>query len=181
MKKENIRVLAKETVESPYLTELIGEIISGIAKEGKRILTNNDDWSLEMIDPDEETEIPADILEFLQNKTNLAVYADFVREEIEDKLQSSPALPMEDIVKYSSFFNMKKIKNIDCSCPNLVRLALAVAADDGAEGMGIASQCPDYLEELFMALHITSEHDDLSFLEAVAKVYKAFQTKKERS
>ena len=36
MKKEEIRVLAKKTVESPYLTELVGGIISEITKEGKR-------------------------------------------------------------------------------------------------------------------------------------------------
>lgn len=181
MKKEEIRVLAKKTVESPYLTELVGGIISEIAKEGKRRLTNIDDWSLEMINPEEELEIPADILEFLQKRTSLAFYADFVREEIVDKLQSSSALPMEEIVRYSTFFNMKKIKEIECCSPNLVRLALAVAVDDGPEGADIANQCPAYLEELFLALKIMSEHGDLSFLKAVAKVYKVFQTKKERS
>ena len=178
LKMREMKQLAEVVAERPYLADIVGSQVYNISKCGARRLSQNEKWGIDNLDLNDEDVIPASVLLFLKKKKNIPKFIDMVRVEIWKKLKSNQRYGTETIIRYSVFFNMKDMKQIQFTNTNLTRLILVVAMEETGIFQDVEELDPEYIERL---------HDDLKMgptadgkmLKASAKIYEALRERLE--
>lgn len=132
-KEIEMRKLAKKVAKNPMMADLIASILYDIVKGRSRRLTYDMIRDIDSLDESEEDIISQDVLEFLKNKTHIAQFVDYIREEILSLINSKKNVSTEDIMRYAIFFNMSDLKLLS---QENYKLFIAVAYGEAVEDLG---------------------------------------------
>lgn len=135
-KEIEMRKLAKKVANDPMMADLIASILYDIVKGRTRRLTYEMIREIDELDESEEDTISLDVLKFLKNKTHIAQFVDYIREEILSIMNSQKNVSIEDIMRYSIFFTMNDLKLLSPEKPKNVKLFLAIAYGEPVEELG---------------------------------------------
>ena len=168
---EEMRKLAAVVAERPYLADVVGSTVYGVAKCGKRRLSTNEKWCIDQIKLEEEEVIPASVVLFLKKKKNIPKFIDMVRVEIWKKLKTDKRLEAGAIIQYSVFFNIHDMKNIEFKNTNLTKLLLVVAIDNEDVFEDTSKIPPEFIDKLHEELEMAPNTEG-RMLKASAKIYE---------
>lgn len=165
--EEMMRDMAKVVAARAILADTVGSIVYNISKYGKRRLSPNEIWSIERLDENDEDIIPIDVLRFLKRKVKIAKFIDMVREEILIKLSSEEQVSTNQIVRYSTFFNLKNLKAVDMKNSSLIKLLLVICLEEEGIFYDVEEVDADQIDRIYTDLYLAPEKEDRRYIRAV--------------
>lgn len=165
---DEMRTMAQMVSRNAYLADLVGSQVYDIAKNGKRRLSTQEIWNIDDLEEDDDV-IPLDVIRFLKNKTKIPKFVDMIREEILIILKSEKYLETDRILRYSTFFNLKNLKEVEINNYNLSKLLLIICMEEEKIFYDVEEIEIEEIDRIYDQLYLNPENGDTRYVKAIGE------------